>query len=112
MEEEHPLSNTPKRRSAEFVATGPTLEDVVCEPESHLMKQQVGVEVDRSVYQDCAVHDRSGLHLRRMAESAADVVEYGFAPDGACAWIGVGLRRVHEPHHQLEHHPIGQDVER
>jgi hypothetical protein len=32
MEEEHPLSNAPQRRGAEFVATGLTLKDVVCEP--------------------------------------------------------------------------------
>src|SRR6267378_2159564 len=46
-----------------------------------------------------------------MAESAADVVEYGFAPDGARTWVGVRLRGVDESHHQLEHHPIRHDVQ-
>jgi hypothetical protein len=36
------------------------------------MKQQVRKQFDRPVLQDGAVHYRSGLHLRRMAERAAD----------------------------------------
>src|SRR5262245_50763615 len=86
MQEEHPLSDAPKRRRAELVGAGEGLDDVVRKPGAHVMDQQVRVQVDRPVLQDSALQDRSGLHLRRMAETAADGAEYRFAPDGARAW--------------------------
>src|SRR6202043_595837 len=92
VQEKHPLSDTPQRRRAELVGSGEGLDDIVREPGAHVMDQKVRVQIDRPVLQDGAVQDRSGLHLWRMTETAADVVEYRFAPDGARAWIGGRLR--------------------
>src|SRR5215467_3241354 len=89
VQEEHPLSDAPQRCRPELVAAGLTLADVVRESATHVMKQQVREQVGGPVLKDSAVHDRSGLHLRRMAERTADVIEYRLAPDGARAWIGV-----------------------
>ena len=42
MQEEYPLPETPKRCRAEFVRSRGTLRDVVREPGTHMMNQQVG----------------------------------------------------------------------
>src|SRR5437660_10641565 len=51
MEEEGALSQPPERRRPEFVPGCCALADVVGEPGSHVMKQEIGKEVERNVAQ-------------------------------------------------------------
>ena len=45
VQEEHALADAPQRRGAEFVASGSTLGNIVRETGTHVMHEQVGVEI-------------------------------------------------------------------
>ena len=75
VQKEQTLSNAPKRRRAKFVWSGRPLNDVIGEEASHVMHQKIGEQINGPVLQHGAVHCRRGLHLRRMAQPAPDVVK-------------------------------------
>src|SRR5215510_11838715 len=112
VQEEDTLTDSPERSGPELVGTSLALDDVVCEVCAHVVQHQVRKQFDRPVLQNRAEHDRRRLHLRRMAQSAADALKDDSASLGARARMRVGRRPVSEAHHELELHPIGQDVER
>src|SRR5262245_30032861 len=112
VQEENTLTESPERSGSKLVGAGLPLDDVVCEFRAHVVQHQVGKQIDRSVLQNRAEHDRRRLHLRRMAQSASDAFKDDSASLGARARMQVGRRSVSEAHHELELHPIGQDVER
>src|SRR5215468_6515483 len=112
VQEEDTLTDSPERSGPELVGTGLALDDVVCEFYAHVVQHQVGKQFDRPVLQNRAEHDRRCLHLWRMAQSAPNALKDDLASPGALAWIRVWRRSIGEAHHELELHPIGQDVER
>src|SRR5262249_28631633 len=112
VQEEDTLTDSPERSGPELVGTSLALIDVVREVCAHVVQHQVRKQSDWPVLQNRTVHDRRRLHLWRMAQSASDALKDNSASLGARARIRVGRRTVSEAHHELELHPIGQDVER
>src|SRR5262245_43554208 len=110
VQEEDTLTDSPERSGPELVGTSLALDDVVCEVCAHVVQHQVRKQFDRPVLQNRTEHDRRRLHLWRMAQSASDALKDNSASLGARARIRVGRRTVSETHHELELHPIGQDV--
>ena len=109
MQEEHSLSDTPKRCRPELVRACSTLNNVVCEVRSHVVHEQIRKQVHRAIFQDRAVHDRGRLHLRRMAQTTTGIVEDLPALLCAGTWIGVRLRAAY--HLASEHLARGELAE-
>src|SRR5262249_3074716 len=112
VQEEDTLTDSPERSGPELVGTSLALIDVVREVCAHVVQHQVRKQSDWPVLQNRTVHDRRRLHLWRMAQSASDALKDDSASLGARARTRIGRRPVSEAHHELELHPIGQDVER
>jgi hypothetical protein len=110
MEEKQSLADAPQRSGAKFVRPGGALDDVVSEPRTHVVHEEIGEQIYRPILQNRAVHGRRGPHLRRVTQGAADIIEDTFAALCALARIGIRLRRIREPHQELELHPIRHDV--
>src|SRR5579872_2798468 len=89
-----------------------TLAEAVSKTRAHVVQKNVGVQVDRTVLQHRADHDRRRPHGWRVAERAAGFVEQALPADRAWARMRVRLRPIGKAHHHLEFHPIGQDVKR
>ena len=112
VEEEDPLTNSPEWRGSEFVWARLALDDFVCQLRAHVMNEQIRVQIDRSILQNRAVHDRGGLHLGGVAQGASDIRKDRFAPLGTLTWTRIRCGAVREPHHDLKVHPVRQDVQR
>src|SRR5262245_12718365 len=71
MQEETTLPNAPEGRSAEHVAGGLALRDVICQALSHVVDQQIAIEVRRYVLQRLRFALRGCHHSGGMAENTA-----------------------------------------
>src|SRR5262249_336120 len=112
MKEEYAQSNTPQWGGAELKRASRALRNAVAEPVAHVVQKQVGEQVHRPVLQDRPEQYRRCLHWGRMTEGTTYLVEQTPAVLCAGARVGIGLRGVREAHHELELHPVRQDVER
>ena len=110
MQKENTLTDSTERRGAEHVRPGGPLDDIVSQVRPHVVNQQIGVKVDRSVTQDVALDTRRGHHLRSVARRTP----YGGKEATALLRPGRerrGLRRVEEPHEERESPPVRRQVE-
>src|SRR6516164_5193939 len=112
MKEEYALSNTPQWGGAELKRASRALRNTVAEPVAHVVQKQVGEQVHRPVLQDRTEQCRRCLHRGRMTQRTTYLVEHVPAMRCAAARLGIGRRGVREAHHELELHPVRQDVER
>src|SRR6516164_7355275 len=112
MKEEYALSNTPQWGGAELKRASRALRNTVAEPVAHVVQKQVGEQVHRPVLQDRTEQCRCCLHRGRMTQRTTYLVELDLTVLCAHARVAIGLRGVREAHHELELHPVHQDVER
>src|SRR5262249_26803716 len=112
MKEEYAQSSTPQWGGAELKRASRALRNAVGEPVAHVVQKQVGEQVHRPVFQDRTEQCRRCLHRGRMTQRTTYFVEQIPAVLCAGARVGIGLRGVREAHHELELHPVPQDVER
>ena len=75
------------------------------------MNEHVGEQVDWTVLQYGAVHNRSGLHLGRVAQGAANVRKESSTVLGRFTWIRHRNWTVGKAHQDLELLPVRQNVE-
>src|SRR3954466_8978547 len=86
VQEPDPLSEAPERSSAELVAAGIALLDVVVQSCSHVMNGEVAEKPRGDVFEARrdprpTNHRLAGHHLRAMTRGTSDVAEYGFTVD-------------------------------
>src|SRR4029077_18365517 len=110
VQEEQALPDAPEWLTAELVRSRRALDDVVGKARTHVMHEQIRKEVHRPVFQHRTDHGRRGLHLRRVAQVTTGAAEELSASLRAGARRGIRFRCIHEAHHDLELHPIRQDV--
>ena len=110
VQEEQALPDAPEWLTAELVRSRRALDDVVGKACTHVMHEQIRKEVHRPVFQHRTDHGRRGLHLRCVAQITTGAAEDLSASLRAGARRGFRLRCIHEAHHDLELHPIRQDV--
>ena len=53
VEEENPLAQTPQGRGAEFIGTGSALHNIIRQPASHVVNQQIRKQVGLYTAQGC-----------------------------------------------------------
>src|SRR5215471_15663423 len=89
MQEEDSLTDSPERSCAELVGARLPLHNVVGQVCAHVMQHQVGEKIYRTVLQNRTEHDRSRLHLRRVAQRTSDALKNSTAAPGALAGIRI-----------------------
>src|SRR5262249_52519205 len=112
VQEEYSLSHSPERGSTELLWSRLNLNDVIREVRSHIMEHKIRKQGDRPVLKNRAEHHRSSLHLRCVAERAANAFEDNTAPLSASARMRIRGWPIGESHQELKLIPVRQDVQR